>query len=76
MLLERYPLRCRLEQPGFLLYASSRMLQLQKLKCSQQTKYPVSGGKRHAQPTQTVVNLQQLIREDPANNVLPMIDLH
>ena len=31
---------------------------------------------RHAQPTQTVVNLQELIREDPANNVLPMIELH
>ena len=31
---------------------------------------------RHAQPTQTVVNLQQLIREDPSNNVLPMIELH
>ena len=30
----------------------------------------------HAQPTQTVVNLQELIREDPANNVLPMIELH
>ena len=30
----------------------------------------------HLQPTQTVVNLQQLIREDPANNVLPMIELH
>ena len=27
----------------------------------------------HAQPTQTVVNLQELIREDPSNNVLPMI---
>ena len=31
---------------------------------------------RHAQPTQTVVNLQDLIREDPTNNVLPMIELH
>ena len=32
---------------------------------------------RHLQPTQTVVNLQQLIREDPANNVLPIIiELH
>ena len=31
---------------------------------------------RHLQPTQTVVNLQQLIREDPANNVLPMIELY
>ena len=30
----------------------------------------------HAHPTQTVVNLQELIREDPANNVLPMIELH
>ena len=31
---------------------------------------------RHAQPTQTVVNLQDLIREDPTNNVLPMIELY
>ena len=31
---------------------------------------------RHIYPTQTVVNLQQLISEDPANNVLPMIELH
>ena len=31
---------------------------------------------RHLQPTETFVNLQQLIREDPANNVLPMIELH
>ena len=31
---------------------------------------------RHLQPTQTVVNLQQLIREDRANNVLPTIELH
>ena len=30
---------------------------------------------RHAQPTQTAVSLQELIREDPANNVLPMIEL-
>ena len=30
---------------------------------------------RHVQPTQTVVDLQRLIREDPANNVLPIIEL-
>ena len=28
------------------------------------------------QPTQTVVDLHQLIHEDPANNILPMIELH
>ena len=26
----------------------------------------------HVQPTQTIVNLQQLIRDDPANNVLEL----
>ena len=31
---------------------------------------------RHAQPTQTVVNVQELIRENPSNNVLPMIELY